>query len=84
MTTTEMSDVKSGLSGRSGPSDKSEEILIVGGGQQIAQSVAPGTPDAMGQARALAARIRASRTSRAGQLLGTGTSVRDLVEDGRR
>ena len=41
----------------------------------------PEMPNAQGQARALAERIRHSRV---GQTLGAGVSIRELIEEGRR
>lgn len=60
---------------------RGEEIVITRRGEQVARLMPPRAPDAPGQARALAARIRRSR---AGQALGGGVSIRDMIEEGRR
>lgn len=60
---------------------RGEEIVITRRGAQVARLMPPQVPDAKGQARILASRIRHSR---AGQVLGGGISIRDLIEDGRR
>ena len=60
---------------------RGEEIVITRRGQPVARLVPPPVPNAADQARSLAARIRKSR---AGQTLGDGLRLRDLVEEGRR
>jgi prevent-host-death family protein len=60
---------------------RGEEIVITRRGEQVARLMPPLVLDVQGQARALAARIRKSRT---GQALGDGHSIRDLIEEGRR
>jgi len=60
---------------------RGEEIVITRRGEQVARLMPPRTPDALGQARTLAARIRQSRT---GQGMGGGVSIRDMIEEGRR
>lgn len=60
---------------------RGEEIVITRRGQQVARLMPPWVPDALDQAQSLAARIRRSR---AGQALGGGVSIRDLIEEGRR
>ena len=60
---------------------RGEEIVITRRGEQVARLMPPRAPDALGQARTLAARIRASRT---GQALGGGASIKDMIEQGRR
>ena len=60
---------------------RGEEIVITRRGEPVARLMPPQTPDALGQARTLAARIRKSR---AGQALGAGVSIRDMIEEGRR
>lgn len=60
---------------------RGEEIVITRRGEQIARLMPPLAPDALGRARGLAARIRLSR---AGQPLGTGDSIRNMIEEGRR
>ena len=60
---------------------RGEEIVITRRGAQVARLMPPLAPDAKGQARTLAARIRLSR---AGHALGGGVSVREMIEDGRR
>lgn len=60
---------------------RGQEIVITRRGAPVARWVPPRTLDALGQARTLAARIRSSRS---GQALGDGASIRDLIEAGRR
>ena len=60
---------------------RGEEIVITRRGEQVARLMPPRTPDALGQARTLAARIRQSRT---GHGMGGGVSIRDMIEEGRR
>ena len=60
---------------------RGEEIVITRRGEQVARLMPPLTPDTLGQARTLAARIRQSRS---GQGLGGGVSIRDMIEEGRR
>ena len=60
---------------------RGEEIVITRRGEQVARLMPPLTPDALGQARTLAARIRQSRI---GQGLGGGVFIRDMIEEGRR
>ena len=60
---------------------RGEEIVITRRGEQVARLMPPRTPDALGQARTLAARIRQSRI---GQGVASGVSIRDMIEEGRR
>ncbi|MBA3597227.1 MAG: type II toxin-antitoxin system prevent-host-death family antitoxin [Methylibium sp.] len=60
---------------------RGEEIVITRRGQQVARLMPPRAPDTIGQAHALATRIRRSR---AGQAPGDGGSIRDMIEEGRR
>ena len=60
---------------------RGEEIVITRQGEQVARLMPPRTPDALGQARTLAARIRQSRI---GQGAGGGVSIKDMIEEGRR
>ena len=60
-----------------------EEIVSMRCGETVAALVQPQAPDAQGQARTLAARIRI-RSSRAAQGSRDGDRVRDLIEEGRR
>ena len=60
---------------------RGEEIVITRRGQQVARLMPPQVPDSLGQARELAARIRRSR---AGRNLGDGTTIQDLIQEGRR
>jgi prevent-host-death family protein len=63
---------------------RGEEIVITRRGEQVARLMPPLAPDARDQARALATRIRRSRT---GHPLGgeaDGVSLKDLIEEGRR
>jgi prevent-host-death family protein len=60
---------------------RGEEIVITRRGEEVARLMPPQVPNAQGQARALAERIRQSR---AGQNLGGDVSIRELLEEGRR
>ena len=60
---------------------RGEEIVITRRGQQVARLMPPRTPDTLGQARTLAARIRQSRI---GQGMGGGVAIKDMIEEGRR
>lgn len=60
---------------------RGEEIVITRRGEAVARLMPPRTPDSLGSAQALAARIRRSRS---GQSLGDGATVREMIEEGRR
>ena len=60
---------------------RGEEIVITRRGEEVARLMPPRTPDALGQALALATRIRHSR---GGQPPGHGVSIRHMIEEGRR
>ena len=60
---------------------RGEEIVITRRGEQVARLLPPRAPDALGQAQTLATRIRRSR---AGQPPSDGTSIRDMIDEGRR
>ena len=60
---------------------RGEEIVITRRGQEVARLMPPQAPNAQGQARALAERIRHSRAQHA---LGGGVSIRELIEERRR
>ena len=62
---------------------RGEEIVITRRGEQVARLMPPRAPDALGQARTLAARIRSSRVGQ-GLGQGGGQSIRDMIEEGRR
>jgi prevent-host-death family protein len=81
MTTVGIFEAKNRLSELVERAARGEEIVITRRGEQVARLMPPRTPDSLGQARTLAARIR---TSRAGQALGGTVSIRDLIEEGRR
>lgn len=81
MTTVGIFEAKNRLSELVERAARGEEIMITRRGEQIARLVPPQIPHARDQARRLAARIRESR---AGQLLGEGDSLRDMIEEGRR
>jgi prevent-host-death family protein len=81
MTTVGIFEAKNRLSELVERAARGEEIVITRRGEQIARLVPPEVQDAKGQARSLAARIRQSR---AGQPLGKGPRLRDMVEEGRR
>lgn len=81
MTTVGIFEAKNRLSELVERAARGEEIVITRRGEQVARLMPPRVPDAPGQARALAERIRRSR---AGQALGEGVSIRELIEEGRR
>jgi prevent-host-death family protein len=81
MTTVGIFEAKNRLSELVERAARGEEIVITRRGEQVARLMPPRTPDSLGQARTLAARIR---TSRAGQALGGAVSIRGLIEEGRR
>jgi len=81
MTTVGIFEAKNRFSELVERSAHGEEITITRRGEQAARLIPPRTPNALGQAHALASRIRRSR---AGQLLGDGTSIRNMTEEGRR
>jgi prevent-host-death family protein len=82
MTTVGIFEAKNRLSELIERAARGEEIVITRRGEQVARLMPAQVADAPGQARALAARIRKSR---AGQPVGGGTSsIRDMIEEGRR
>ena len=81
MTTAGISAAKNRLSELVERAARGEEIVITRRGEQVARLMPPRVPDALGQAQALATRIRRSRTD---QALGGGASIRDMIEEGRR
>lgn len=82
MTTVGIFEAKNRLSELVERATRGEEIVITRRGEQVARLMPPRAPDALGQARTLAARIRKSRTW---QTLGDGgVSIRDMIEEGRR
>ena len=81
MTTVGIFEAKNRLSELVERAARGEEIVITRRGEQVARLMPPLAPDALGDARALAARIRKSR---AGRALGGGVSIRDMIEEGRR
>lgn len=81
MTTVGIFEAKNRLSELVERAARGEEIVITRRGEQVARLMPPQTRDAVEQARSVAARIRRSR---AGQPLGGGASIRDLIEEGRR
>ncbi len=81
MTTFGIFEAKNRLSELVERAARGEEIVITRRGEQVARLMPPRVVDAPGQARALAARIRKNR---AGQTLGSGESLRDMIEEGRR
>lgn len=60
---------------------RGEEIVITRRCEHVARLMAPATSDALGLARALADRIRRSRT---GHALGKSATLREVIEEGRR
>ena len=81
MTTVGIFEAKNRLSELVERAAGGEEIVITRRGAEVARLMPPRVSDAMGQAHALATRIRHSR---AGQLPGNGTTIRDMIEEGRR
>lgn len=72
MTTVDIFEAKNRLSELVERAMCGEEIVITRRDEQVARLMPPRVPDALGQARSLAARIRQSR---AGQDLGGGGSL---------
>ena len=81
MTTVGIFEAKNRLSELVERAAGGEEIVITRRGAEVARLMPPRIADAMGQAHALATRIRRSR---GGQPPGNGTSIRDMIEEGRR
>ena len=81
MTTIGIFEAKNRLSELVARAARGEEIVITRRGEQVARLMAPVAPNAQGQARTLAERIRRSR---AGQILGGTVSIRELIDEGRR
>ena len=81
MTTIGIFEAKNRLSELVARAAGGEEIVITRRGEQVARLMAPVAPDAQGQVRALAERIRRSR---AGQTLGGAVCIRELIDEGRR
>lgn len=81
MTTVGIFEAKNRLSELVERAGRGEEIIITRRGEQVARLMPPQAPDAPAHARQLAERIRQSR---AGQMLATGTSLRELINEGRR
>jgi prevent-host-death family protein len=80
MTTVGIFEAKNRLSELVERAARGEEIIITRRGEQVARLMPPQVPDTLALACALAGRIRKSR---AGQPLGGGASIRDLIEEGR-
>ena len=81
MTTVGNFEAKNRLSELVERAARGEEIVITRRGEQVARLMPPEPPDAPGQARALAERIRSSRARHA---LGEGVTIRELIDEGRR
>ncbi|MBA2723217.1 MAG: type II toxin-antitoxin system Phd/YefM family antitoxin [Methylibium sp.] len=81
MTTVGIFEAKSRLSELVARAARGEEIVITRHGEPVARLMPPRVPDALGQAHALATRIRSSR---AGQAPGDGVAIPDMIEEGRR
>ena len=81
MTTVGIFEAKNRLSELVERAARGEEIIITRRGEHVARLMPPQAPDALGQARSLAARIRLSR---ANHTMGPGASIRDLIDEGRR
>jgi prevent-host-death family protein len=81
MTTVGIFEAKNRLSELVDRAARGEEIVITRRGEHVARLMPPLVQDAHGQARALAARIRKSRS---GQKLGPAATLPELIEEGRR
>lgn len=81
MTTVGIFEAKNRLSELVDRAARGEEIIITRRGKPVASLMPPGLPNALGQARAWAERIRHSRSQHA---LGGGVMIRELIERGRR
>ena len=97
MTTVGIFEAKNRLSELVERAARGEEIVITRRGEHVARLMPPRAPDALGQAHALASRIRHSRSSQGqrrvqgegqgempGQLPDNGASIRAMIEEGRR
>lgn len=85
MTTVGIFEAKNRLSELVERAARGEEIVITRRGEQVARLMPPRAPDALGQAHALATRIRRSRMGQvSGQPPGDGASIRDMIDEGRR
>ena len=85
MTTVGIFEAKNRLSELVERAARGEEIVITRRGEQVARLMPPRAPDVLGQAHALATRIRRSRVGQVpGQAPGNGVSIRDMIEEGRR
>ena len=81
MTTIGIFEAKNRLSELVERAARGEEIIITRRGEQVARLMPPRAPDPLGQAHALATRIRRSRMDQAS---GDRVSIRDMIEEGRR
>ena len=81
MTTVGIFEAKNRLSELIERAARGEEIVITRRGQQVARLMPPQSPNALGQAQTLVARIRRTRI---GHDLGQDVPLRDLIEEGRR
>lgn len=85
MTTVGIFEAKNRLSELVERAARGEEIVITRRGEQVARLMPPRAPDALGEAHALAKRIRRSRAGQ-GPARGSsdGASIREMIEEGRR
>ena len=81
MTTIGIFEAKNRLSELVARAARGEEIVITRRGEQVARLIAPEAPNALGQARTLAERIRRSR---AGHPLDGAAPIRAMIDEGRR
>ena len=82
MTTVGIFEAKNRLSELIERAARGEEIVITRRGEQVARLLAPRVANALGEAQTLASRIRQSRAVQAPG--GDGSSIRDMIEEGRR
>ncbi len=81
MTTVGLFEAKNRLSELVERAARGEEIVITRRGLNVARLLPPEIADAYGQASVLAERIRRTRV---GHDLGDATSIREMIDEGRR
>ena len=81
MTTVGIFEAKNRLSELVERAARGEEIVITRRGEEVARLMPPRPADPVAQGRSLAARIRKSRE---GPVLGSASSIREMIDEGRR
>ena len=81
MTTVGIFEAKNRLSELVERASRGEQIVITRRGEQVARLMPPLALDPVGQGRALAERIRNTRT---GHALAGDVTIREMIEEGRR